>query len=188
MPDLRGKILFTLALLAVYRFIAHVPLPGVDQANLDDVFRTNQLLGFLDLFSGGALRRLSVAALGVFPYITASIVMQLLTPVVPSLQRLSKEGEMGRQKLNRIVHWLTVPIAMAQGYGQLLFLQQARVVDDVGVNLATLAMVISFDYRHHVPGLVGRADHGEGYRQRYLPHHIRRHCSQLSQHNPAGIP
>ena len=142
-PDLRGKILFTLALLAVYRFIAHVPLPGVDQANLDDVFRTNQLLGFLDLFSGGALRRLSVAALGVFPYITASIVMQLLTPVVPSLQRLSKEGEMGRQKLNRIVHWLTVPIAMAQGYGQLLFLQQARVVDDVGVNLATLAMVIS---------------------------------------------
>jgi preprotein translocase subunit SecY len=150
-PDLRGKILFTLALLAVFRFVAHVPLPGVDTAQLERVFGENQLLGFLDLFSGGALRRLSVAALGVFPYITASIVMQLLTPVVPSLQKISKEGEMGRQKLNRLVHYLTIPIAVAQGYGQLLFLQQANVFVDedgsrifmVGANLPTLAAVIT---------------------------------------------
>ncbi len=145
-PDLRAKILFTLALLVVFRFTAHVPLPGVDQAALDDLFRQNQLLGFLDLFSGGALRRLSIVALGVFPYITSSIVMQLLTPVIPRLQKISREGEMGRQKINRLVHWITVPIAMAQGYGQLLFLQQSGVFAGslgIGYNLPTLAAVLS---------------------------------------------
>ncbi len=145
-PDLRAKIIFTLALLAVFRFVAHVPLPGVDQQSLDDLFRQNQLLGFLDLFSGGALRRLSIVALGVFPYITSSIVMQLLTPVIPRLQALSREGELGRQKINRIVHWLTVPIAMAQGYGQLLFLQQQGVFvggEGIGYNLPTVAAIFS---------------------------------------------
>ena len=142
-PDLRGKILFTLALLAIYRFIAHVPIPGVDTALLDQQFRDNQLLGFLDLFSGGALRRLSVAALGVYPYITASIVMQLLTPVIPKLQQMSREGESGRQKINRIVHWLTVPIALAQGFGQMQLLRQAGVVEDIGMNLGTLAIILS---------------------------------------------
>ena len=146
-PDLRGKIFFTLALLAIYRFIAHVPIPGVNQGALDQLFGggsdTGALLGFLDIFSGGALRRLSVAALGVFPYITASIVMQLLTPVIPRLQQLSREGEMGRQQINRIVHWLTVPIALAQGFGQLQLLRQAGVVTDIGLNFPTLAAVIS---------------------------------------------
>lgn len=141
--DLRGKILFTLALLTIYRFIAHVPIPGVDTALLDQQFRDDQLLGFLDLFSGGALRRLSVAALGVYPYITASIVMQLLTPVVPRLQQLSREGESGRQQINRMVHWLTVPIALAQGFGQLQLLRQAGVVTNVGMNIETLAVILS---------------------------------------------
>ncbi len=146
-PDLRGKILFTLALLAVFRFMAQVPLPGVDQNELDSLFDSNQLLGFLDLFSGGALRNMSVAALGVFPYITSSIVMQLLVPVIPSLQRMSKEGEQGRQKINRIIHWLTVPIALAQGYGQLQLIQQAGVISNVwsgpgsGDFVATIAML-----------------------------------------------
>ena len=142
-PDLRGKVLFTLALLAIYRFIAHVPIPGVDTALLDQQFRDDQLLGFLDLFSGGALRRLSVAALGVYPYITASIVMQLLTPVIPKLQQISREGESGRQKINRIVHYLTVPIALAQGFGQMQLLRSAGVVDNIGMNIETLAIVIS---------------------------------------------
>lgn len=75
LPDLRAKILFTLAMLALYRFAAHIPMPGIDQVQLDNLFQNNQLLGFLDLFSGGALRRMSIVALGVFPYITASIVM-----------------------------------------------------------------------------------------------------------------
>ena len=132
-PDLRGKILFTLALLVVFRFMAQVPIPGIDKGALDALFSSNQLLGFLDLFSGGALSNLSVAALGVYPYITASIVMQLLVPVIPSLQRISKEGELGRQKINRIIHWLVVPIALAQGYGTLQLVQQSGVFANSGI-------------------------------------------------------
>ena len=88
-PDLRAKILFSLAMLVVYRFISHVPVPGVDPQALSQAFEANALLGFLDLFSGGALVGMSVAALGVYPYITASIVMQILTPVIPQLKALS---------------------------------------------------------------------------------------------------
>ena len=95
LPDLRSKILFTLALLAIYRFAAHIPMPGIDQQALSNLFENNDLLGFLDLFSGGALRRMSIVALGVFPYITASIVMQLITPVFPKLQEMAREGESG---------------------------------------------------------------------------------------------
>lgn len=146
-PDLRNKIFFTLAMLAIYRLVAQVPLPGVDQGSLDDLFNRVQLFGFLDLFSGGALRNMSIAALGVFPYITSSIVMQLLVPVIPRLQQLSKEGEQGRQQINRIVHWATVPIAMAQGYGQLLLLRNAGVLDNIGLSgealLPTLAAIAS---------------------------------------------
>ena len=146
-PDLRNKIIFTFAMLAIYRLIAQVPLPGVDQESLDNLFNRIQLLGFLDLFSGGALRNMSIAALGVFPYITSSIVMQLLVPIIPRLQQLSKEGEQGRQQINRIVHWATVPIAMAQGYGQLLLLRNAGVLDNIGLSgeafLPTVAAVLS---------------------------------------------
>ena len=127
LPDLRSKILFTLALLAIFRFAAHIPMPGVDQQALSNLFENNDLLGFLDLFSGGALSRMSIVALGVFPYITASIVMQLITPVFPKLQEMAREGESGRAKMSRITHWLTVPIALAQGYGQLMLLQGSGV-------------------------------------------------------------
>lgn len=147
LPDLRAKILFTLALLAVYRFVAQIPLPGIDQVQLDQLFENNQLLGFLDLFSGGALSRMSIVALGVFPYITASIVVQLLTPVIPPLQELAREGEAGRAKINRLVHWLTVPIALAQGYGQLILLEQSNVLTSVGLSgdalLPTMAGLLS---------------------------------------------
>lgn len=147
LPDLRAKILFTLGMLAIYRFVSHIPIPGINNAQLQDLFENNQLLGFLDLFSGGALSRMSIVALGVFPYITASIVMQLLTPVIPTLQQLSREGEAGRVKINRIVHWLTVPIAVAQGFGQLILLQQSNVLTNVGFTgdalLPTVAAIIS---------------------------------------------
>ena len=147
LPDLRTKILFTLAMLVLYRAIAHIPIPGIDQFQLDNLFRNNQLLGFLDLFSGGALSRMSIVALGVFPYITASIVMQLLTPVIPSLQQISREGESGRVKMNRMVHWLTVPIAISQAIAQLALLQQSNVLTNVGITgdalLPTLAAVLS---------------------------------------------
>ena len=144
-PDLRGKILFTLAILVVFRFVAHVPVPGVDSNALAQAFQSQALLGFLDLFSGGALANLSVAALGVYPYITASIVMQILVPVIPSLKALSQEGEYGRQRINQMTHWLAVPIAFLQSWGQLTLLQQSGVLPtiELGLNMPTLAMVLS---------------------------------------------
>lgn len=123
LPDLRRKILFTLGILAVFRFIAHVPLPGVDIQALKQFFGQNLLFGMLDLFSGGAMGNFSVAAMGVYPYITASIIMQLLVPVIPSLQALSQQGELGHQKINRITHLLTIPLAAFQGYGLLALLR-----------------------------------------------------------------
>jgi len=146
-PDIRRRLLFTLALLTIFRFVAHVPIPGVDAQRLKDVFENNAVFGYLNLFSGGALRRLSVAAMGVYPYITASIVMQILTPIVPSLQALSKEGEQGRNKLTLYTYWMTVPLAFVQGYSQLLVLQRAGAISGIGFSggdaLPTLAAVVS---------------------------------------------
>ena len=130
-PELRARILFTLGMLVIFRFVAHVPVPGVDRAQLSALFETSgtgELLGMLDMFSGGALRNLSVAALGVYPDITSSIVMQLLVPAIPRLKALSKEGDYGRQKINQITHYAAVPIALFQSYGQILLLQRAGVL------------------------------------------------------------
>ncbi len=143
-PDLRRRILFTVGMLVAFRFVAHVTLPGVDAEALRQLFESNAMLGMLDLFSGGAMRHFSVAALGVYPYITASIIMMLLTPVIPRLQALSQEGEAGRNRINQITHWLTVPMAGIAGYGQLILLQRANppVITGVGA-LPTAAMVLS---------------------------------------------
>ncbi|MGD0766385.1 MAG: preprotein translocase subunit SecY, partial [Dehalococcoidia bacterium] len=111
-PDIRRRLLFTLFILTVFRFVSHVPIPGVDAAKLKQAFEGSAVLGYLNLFSGGALRRLSVAAMGVYPYITSTIVMQLLIPIVPSLQALSKEGEAGRNKITLYTYWLAVPLAV----------------------------------------------------------------------------
>jgi preprotein translocase subunit SecY len=127
LPDLRRRLLFTLGILVVFRFIAHVPLPGINFAALSNLFAQNQLFGMLDLFSGGAMRRFSVAAMGVYPYITSSIIMQLLVPVIPNLQALSRQGEIGQRKINHITHLLTIPLAALQGYGMLVILQGQNV-------------------------------------------------------------
>ena len=142
LPDLRRRILITLGILVVFRFVAHVPLPGVDLPALEEFFQSNALLGMLDMFSGGAMRRFSVAAMGVYPYITASIIMQLLVPVIPKLQAISQEGESGRHKINLITHWLTVPMAGLSGYGQLVFLQRQGIVSSADP-LPTIAIVLS---------------------------------------------
>ena len=115
-PDLRRRIFFTLGLLAVYRFGAHVTAPGVNRPRLDEVWRdvAGTLLGVLDLFSGGNFRTISVFALGVTPYITASIILQLMTVVSPQLKKLQEEGEMGRQKINQWTRYLTVVLAGIQ--------------------------------------------------------------------------
>ena len=142
LPDLRRRILITLGILVVFRFVAHVPLPGVDPDALRQLFQDVPLLGMLDMFSGGALRRLSVAAMGVYPYITASIIMQLLVPIIPRLKALSQEGEAGRNTINRITHWAVVPLAGLQGYGQLIWLQREGVVGSAAA-LPMTTMVVS---------------------------------------------
>src|SRR4030042_1359969 len=142
LPDLRRRLLFTIGMLVVFRFIAHVPLPGVDPAALAKIFEQNQLLGMLDLFSGGAMRNFSIAAMGVYPYITASIVMQLLVPVIPALRNLSMEGESGRNRINQFTHWLTVPLAALQGYAQLSLMRSQGAVVQAGA-LPTLAIILS---------------------------------------------
>ncbi len=142
LPDLRRRLLFTIGMLVVFRFIAHVPLPGVDLAALQQLFERNQLLGMLDLFSGGAMRNFSVAAMGVYPYITASIVMQLLVPVIPALRNLSQEGEAGRNRVNQFTHWLTVPLAALQGYAQLALMRSQGAVAQAAA-LPTVAIILS---------------------------------------------
>jgi preprotein translocase subunit SecY len=123
LPDLRRRILFTMGMLLVFRLIAHIPVPGIDPtalASLQEALRNNQLAQLLNIFAGGALQNLSVAAMGVYPYITAQIIVQLLTPLIPALEEMSKEGEQGRMRLNRITFWATVPMAYLQAYGQTL--------------------------------------------------------------------
>ena len=125
-PDLRKRILFTLALLAVYRLGAHVPTPGVDAVALADFFKSMEgnVLGFLDMFSGGALRRLSIFALGIMPYISASIILQLLAVVWPYLEKLSKEGELGRRKINQYTRYGTIVLAIIQSLGVSFWLKK----------------------------------------------------------------
>ena len=131
-PDVRAKVLFAIAALLVFRFVAHVPVPGVNRDALQQTFDSNAVLGFLNIFSGGALQNLSIAALGVYPYITATIVMQLATPLIPRLQALSQEGEAGRNQVQMYTHWITVPLAVFQGYAQLLLIQQLGGISDIG--------------------------------------------------------
>ena len=141
LPDLRRKILFTLGILVVFRFLAHVALPVVDIGELEKFFEGNLLFGMLDLFSGGAMTNFSVVALGVYPYITASIIMQLLVPVIPRLQAISQEGELGSQKINRITHLLIIPLAALQGYAMLALLRaQGVTIEPLG--LLTIASTI----------------------------------------------
>jgi len=121
LPDLRRRILITLGMLLVFRLIAHIPLPNINPTalqSLKDALQQNQLAQLLNLFAGGALQQLSVASMGVYPYITASIIVQLLGPLIPALEEMRKEGEQGRQRMNRITFWLTVPLAYLQAYGQ----------------------------------------------------------------------
>jgi preprotein translocase subunit SecY len=146
-PEVRAKLVFTLAMLVVFRFLAHIPVPEVRPDQLESALDNNPVLGFLNLFSGGGLENLSIVALGVYPYITASIVMQLLTPMVPRLSALAQEGESGRNKIQLYTYWAALPMAIFQGYGQLLLLENANAISGIGFTgddlLPTLSAVIS---------------------------------------------
>ena len=123
--DLRNNILFVLGLLVVFRIAAHIPLPGVNIENLKNFFGQNQILGLLNVLSGGAMENFSIVALGVGPYITSSIIFQLLVMIIPRLEALSKEGEAGYHKINQYTRLLTPPLAVLQSYGMITLLQRS---------------------------------------------------------------
>ena len=127
-PDLRKRLLFALGLLAVYRVGGHIPIPGIDAARFEEFISQNQgtVFGFFDLFSGGTFRRLTIFALGIMPYITSSIILQLLTVVVPTLEKLQKEGELGRRKITQWTRYLTVILAIVQSFGIASLLQASQ--------------------------------------------------------------
>lgn len=140
--ELRRKFLITALIFAVYRLLVHVPVPGVDTAQLQNLFTSNQLLGLLDIFSGGTLANFSIMALGLGPYINASIIFQLLTMVVPSLEALQKEGEAGREKINQYTRIATVPLALIQSVGVLALLRsQGLIVATSPLN--TIAVILT---------------------------------------------
>src|SRR3989344_1926357 len=126
--DLRRKLLITLGIFVIFRFLAHVPVSGVDTQALKQLFSGNQLLGLLDIFSGGTLANFSIMALGLAPYINASIVLQLLTMIFPKLEALSKEGEYGRERINQYTRLLTVPLAAVQAVGMVVLLKNQGII------------------------------------------------------------
>lgn len=123
--DLRSSILYVLGVLIIFRIAAHIPVPGVDVTGLKKLFDNNQLLGLMNVFSAGSMENFSIVMLGVAPYITSSIIFQLLVMVVPKLEELSKEGEYGRSKINRWTRWLTIPLALMQAFGMITLLRQS---------------------------------------------------------------
>ena len=144
-PDLRNRVLFTLGMLAIYRLGGHIPTPGVDAVRFEEFVRQNagSFLGFIDLFSGGTFRRLTVFALGIMPYITASIILQLLTVVIPTLEKLQKEGELGRRKITQWTRYLTVALAIMQSMAIASMLQasEGNFVLNPGIGFVLMTML-----------------------------------------------
>lgn len=127
-PEIRSKIIFTLAVFLVFRIFAHIPVAGVDLVALKGLFSSNQFLGLLNIFSGGTLANFSIMALGLNPYINASIIIQLLTMVVPKLEELQKEGDSGRKKINQYTRFLTIPFAVLQAIGMYALLKSQGII------------------------------------------------------------
>jgi Preprotein translocase subunit SecY len=171
-PELRRRLLFTAGILAAYRLGSWMPAPGVDSAQIQNFFngRGGSLLGLLNLFSGSALSRFSIFALGIMPYVTASIILQLLTVVIPQLEQLQKEGEAGYAKINQYTRYLTVALAAAQatGYAYLFHTQGA-----LPANPGRLVLIVVTLTRARAADVVRRADHEARHRQRHLASDLR---------------
>lgn len=138
--ELRKKIFFILAMLTVYRLGAFIPVPGVDPGQFRDLFEAGGILGLLDMFTGGALQRFTIFAMGISPYITASIIIQLLTVVVPKLEQLSKEGPEGRKKIAQYTRYATVVLGFVQGWGFTMFIQNMGAIPNP--NFASLGIIV----------------------------------------------
>ncbi|MCX6745036.1 MAG: preprotein translocase subunit SecY [Candidatus Parcubacteria bacterium] len=143
--DLRKSILYVLALIVIFRIAAHIPVPGINLQNLKEFFNSNQILGLINVFSGGSMKNFSIVAMGVSPYITASIIFQLLVMIIPKLEQISKEPG-GYQKINQWTRWLTVPLAVLQGYGMITMLRYQssfKIIENLSVFdlIATLTTI-----------------------------------------------
>jgi preprotein translocase subunit SecY len=138
--EIRNDIIFVLLVLVVFRIGAHIPIPGIDTGNLRDFFASNQILGLINLLSGGGLENFSIMMLGVGPYITSSIIFQLLVMIVPKFEELSKEGESGQRKINQYTRWTTIPLAILQGYAFISLLQRQ------GGSVALIGELSMFQY------------------------------------------
>lgn len=144
--DIRNKILYVLGMLVIFRLVAHIPIPGVNLDNLRQFLAGNQIFGLLDVFSGGTMKNFSIVMLGVGPYITSSIIFQLLAMIVPKLEELSKEGESGQQKINTYTRFLAVPLAILQSYAMIKLLNNSAlpIITDLSFfRLATIMVTIT---------------------------------------------
>ena len=180
--DLRNRILFTLALLGVYRVGAHITIPGVNRDAIEIMAQqaSSSMFGLYNMFTGGNLLNATVFALGVMPYISASIILQLLTVVWPYLERISKEGELGRRKITQYTRYLTLVLALVQSLGIAFWLEQNTEVAGIPLvanpGLGLPADVhADADDRHHVHHVAGRADHRARHRQRHVAADLRGH-------------
>ncbi len=141
--QLRASILFILGMLVIFRFVAHIPVPGIDREALSAFLAGNQILGLLNIFSGGTMENFSLVMLGIAPYITSSIIFQLLAMVIPSLEELSKEGESGQQKINNYTRLTTVPLALLQSYGFIQLISRSNggiITDSSAFNIALIML------------------------------------------------
>ena len=184
--ELKKRIWFTLGALLVYRVGTYIPVPGVDASVMGELLQQHGggILGMFDMFSGGALGRMTVFALNIMPYISASIIVQLMSAAIPSLETLKKEGESGRKKLNQYTRYLTVVIAMFQSYGIAVGLEGMRgsfgpAVIDPGL-FFRVSCVVTLVGGNDVPDVARRADHRARHRQRHQPDHLRGHRRQSS--------
>lgn len=146
LPDLRRKLLFTLGILIIYRLAAHVPVPGANPDVLKNLTGgARQLANLLDMLSGGVVANFSVMAMGVYPYVTASIILQLLQPIIPQLEEMFKEGEAGRQKMNQYTYYLTIPLAALQAVGQirLFSVGGSEIIEGFGMNLPSVSTIVA---------------------------------------------
>jgi preprotein translocase subunit SecY len=179
-PELRRRLLFTLALLAVYRIGVFVTTPGVDRAVMSKIINqaSGSFLGLFNMFSGGALEQMSIFALGIMPYISASIILQLLTVVVPKLEQIQREGELGRRRLNQYTRYGCIALALVQSF----FIARWLIANNT--QYGQYGEVVPDPSVHHV---AGRADHRARHRQRHLADHLRGHrLRHADRRLPAG--
>jgi preprotein translocase subunit SecY len=144
--SIRTKILFTLGIVILYRIITHISVPGADIAAIRAVVEKNDLLGVFSILTGGSAKNFSIVLMGLSPYINASIIMQLMTVIIPKLDDLNKEGEMGRRKINAYTRWLTIPLAFLQSYGMIIFINsksQTPIIPDIGDPLTLITVMLS---------------------------------------------